>query len=808
MTRERAIRKQSKKRTRSVWVATGTFMACAAVRPSGHAYATEAKAVAESAGAAKAPATLPVRRFEIPAGPLGAVLDAYRAATGVEVRVPDSGVLQIPSPGVSGVLSVEVALRQILAGTGLGYRFTSGDTVSLTLDARESVEVTAQVPIEISPKFTEPIRDTPQTISVVPAQVMEEQATSTLRDALRNVAGISIAAGEGGFQGDSLTLRGFSARNDIYIDGMRDFGSYYRDPFNLQQVEVLKGPASSEFGRGSTGGVINQSSKAPSLRPFLGADLFLGTAQTYRVTADMAQPLTAIGDGAAFQLAVMGNDSHVAGRDVAQNRRFGVAPSFGFGLDGPTRVTLSYFHLTARDIPDYGVPWYFNEPAPVDRSNYYGFEDGSFLDTTADMGTIRFEHDFSPGVSIRNQARYARYSRDGRITEARIPTSVTPETPLDTIAVTRNQIAVSSAETFLQNQLDATFRFATGGLQHTVVAGIEFGRETSDPIRRAYTGVPGTSLLRPDPGQEFAGTSTVSSRVDATSDTFAAYALDTVAIGKFDVTAGIRWDRFATDYVQSVAPVLDLSRTDEMPNWRAAIVYKPTPLGAIYFDAGTSSNPSAEALSLSAANVNLDPEENRTYEVGTKWDLSAGRLAVRVAAFRTEKLNAREPDPNNPALNVLAGKQRVDGAELEIGGRITDDWRVNLAYAYLNGKLVESEYYPQAVGARLANVPENTFRLWNVFSLPWAFELGAGANYVGSRTASTTAPNDPVTGLLKEAPGYWTFDAMIRRPISTSIDLQLNLYNLGNTTYYDQLHPGHIVPGAGRAALLGVALKM
>ena len=804
MTRERARKKQSKKRTRSVWIAAGTLVAYSAVRPSARALAaTSGGATASVSGGPTA--TLPVRRFEISAGPLGAVLEAFRAASGVRVRVPDPAVLQIHSPGVTGVLPAEIALRQILEGTGLAFRFTSSDSADLTFDVQESLEVNATAPVNISPKFTEPVRDTPQTISVVPAEVMEEQATSTLRDALRNVAGLSIAAGEGGFQGDSLTLRGFSARNDIYIDGMRDFGSYYRDPFNLQQVDVLKGPASAEFGRGSTGGVVNQSSKTPSLQPFLGADLFLGTAANYRVTADLTQPLPALGSGTSFQIAAMGNDSQVAGRDVAENRRFGVAPSLGFGLDGPTRLTLAYFHLTAKDIPDYGVPWYFNEPAPVDRSNYYGFREGSFLDTTADMGTIRFEHDFSANLSLRDQARYAVYTRDGRITEARLPASATPTTPLDQIQVTRNQIAAESTESFLQNQLDATLRFETGALGHTFVAGVEFGRETSDPTRRAYSGVPTTGLLHPDPSDPFAGTAVVSSDVDTTSDTFAAYVLDTVSIGDFQLTGGFRWDRFSTDYEQHVAPVLSLSRVDEMPNWRAAIVYKPKPYGTIYFDAGTSSNPSAEALSLSTANVNLDTERNRTYEAGTKWDLSGGRLALRLALFHTEKLNAREPDPNDPSVNVLAGKQRVNGVEVEASGRILEGWRANVAYAFLDAKLTESQYYPQSVGARLANVPENTFRVWNVFTLPWELELGAGANYVGSRTASTTAPNDPVTGLLKEAPAYWTFDAMVRRPISSALDLQVNLYNLGNTTYYDQLHPGHIVPGAGRSALFGVA---
>ena len=803
MSRQRAIRKQSRKRTRSVWMAAGTLAAYAAVKPS--ARALPAETAPGSAAGPAAPATLPVRRFEIAPGPLGAVLEAYRTAAGVKVTVPDAGLLQIPSPGVRGVMSVEVALKQLLVGTQVGFRFTSAGAAELTLDASEEMVVTGETPLDISPKFTQPLLDTPQSISVVPRELMQEQANTTLREALRNVAGVSIAAGEGGFQGDSLTLRGFSARNDIYVDGMRDFGSYYRDPFHLQQVEVLKGPSSSEFGRGSTGGVINQSTKLPTLQPRIGGEAFIGTAETYRATVDIDQTIPAFGEGSAFQLSAMGNQNHVAGRDVTQNKRWGVAPSIAFGLDGPTQLTLAYFHLTANDIPDYGVPWYFHEPAPVDRANYYGFEEGSFLDTTADMGTIRFSHEFSPNITIRDQARYASYGRNGRITEARLPGSATPDTPLDQILVTRNQIAAESTETFLQNQLDATFQFKTGAVGHTLVSGIEVGRETSDPIRRQYSGVPTTGFLRPHPGNPFAGTATISSNVEATANTFAAYLLDTVALGNFEVTAGFRWDRFDTDYEQTVGNAVQLSRVDEMPNWRAAIAYKPQSNGTIYFDAGTSSNPSAEALSLSVANVDLSPEENQTFEIGTKWDLLSGQLAVRAALFQTEKLNAREPDPNDSTLQVLAGKQRVRGGEIEVSGSVTKDWRVNLAYAYLDGRLTESVAFPNAIGARLPNVPENTFRLWNMFDLPWDLQLGAGINYVSARTASSTVPNDPVTGLLKEAPSYVTFDAMVRRPLTEALMLQLNLYNLGNTTYYDQLHPGHIVPGPGRGALFGVA---
>ena len=222
-----------------------------------------------------------------------------------------------------------------------------------------------------------------------------------------------------------------------------------------------------------------------------------------------------------------------------------------------------------------------------------------------------------------------------------------------------------------------------------------------------------------------------------------------------------------------------------MPTWRAALVYKPVPAGSIYFAAGTSFNPSAESLSLSASNANLPPEKNKTYELGSKWDLDGGKMSVRGAVFRTEKTNAREPDPNNSLLNVLAGDQRVDGAQIEVRGRLTSRWEMLSSYAYLDGKVVSSKYYPAAVGARLANVPANTFNFWTNYRLPRQWKFGAGGNFVSSRTASSTVPFDPTTGLVKEVPGYWVFNAMAKHRLTEHVDLQVNVYNIANRYYYD-----------------------
>ena len=288
----------------------------------------------------------------------------------------------------------------------------------------------------------------------------------------------------------------------------------------------------------------------------------------------------------------------------------------------------------------------------------------------------------------------------------------------------------------------------------------------------------------------------------------AAYVLDTVKVGRrWDFSGGFRFDRFDTDYQQTLGTPSAYSRVDNMPSWRAAAVYKPVSFGSIYVDAGTSFNPSAESLSLSSTTASLPPEKNRTYELGSKWDFPHSRLSLRAALFRTTKLNAREPDPNNTLLNVLAGTQRVNGAQVEVRARLTSRWDLMASYANLDARVVSSNYYPASIGAQLANVPRNSFNFWSTWSLPGRWDTGFGGNFVSSRTASSTAPFDATTGLVKAVPGYWVFNAMARHPLAEHVDLQVNLANLANRYYYDELHPGHIVLGPGRSALIGLKFK-
>jgi catecholate siderophore receptor len=786
------------------WLAVGTIAVYTAIgsKTIHVAFAQDARAASKNPDRIAYGPALSALQFDIAPGPLGEALDRFERAAQLQVRVSSPGIRELQSPGVSGLFKPDRAMDLLLKDTGAAWRFTSARTIIVDLGKVSSTIYVTEKLETLSgsiPKYSGALRDIPQSIDVVPHSVIAEQNATTLRDTLRNVAGISLAAGEGGSQGDNLTMRGFTARNDLFIDGMRDFGSYYRDPFNVEEIEVLQGPSSMSFGRDSTGGVVNQATKAPGLSRFISGGFDFGADLTRRVALDVNAPVPQLGKNTAFRLNLMGNAGNVAGRDVAENRRAGVAPSLEFGLGTPTRLTLSYFHQNENDIPDYGIPWLFDGPAPVNRHNYYGFRDGNFLRAYDDIGTIKAEHDFSRRLSLRNQLRYANYVRDARITEAQI---VTPNT------VNRNQIAVNSVESYFDDQLDLTANFETGFLRHSVAAGMEAGREISDPVRPKYSNVLTTSLLNPNENDVFTGIATPSSDVHATSNSAAVYFVDTVKFArKWDLTGGIRWDRFNTHYTQQVAPASAFNRLDEQPTWRAGLVYHPNPAGSVYVSASTSFNPSAESLSLSASNANLPPEKNHSLEAGTKWDLLGGRLSLRGALFRTGKTNAREPDPAHPLLNVLAGNQRASGVEATVSGRITSRWEVLSGYAHLDASVVSSRYYPAAAGAPLANVPANTLSFWSSYRFSRHWEAGAGGNFVDSRTASSTAPFDPVTGGVRQVPSYWVFQAMASHPITEHVSIQANIYNIAGRYYYDQVHPAHIVPGPGRSALIGLKFK-
>ncbi len=673
-----------------------------------------------------------------------------------------------------------------------------------------------------SPRYTEPLRDVPQTITVVPRAVIEQQNATTLRDVLRNVPGISFQAGEGGVpSGDNLSIRGFSARTDMFVDNVRDFGGYARDPFNFEQVEVAKGPSSTSAGRGSTGGSINLMSKAPQLDRFYGGSFGVGTEDYKRMTLDFNQPVAKSPiPGTAVRLNAMYNESGVANRDVVNNERWGIAPSVAFGLGTPTRLTLSYFHLSQDNIPDYGIPWvptnsgplraYGNKPAPVDYSNFYGLKSKDFEKTRTDIPSALLEHDFNEQFSLRNLTRYGRNDRDSVITAPRFVDISAAAGPQYGDSITRQNQSRDQVDDIFVNQTDFTSRFDTWRLNHTLVASLEYAHETS--LNYSRTGaVVNTTLFNPNTDTEYAGHIRRNGiRAEAKSDSVAVSLFDTIKFGEhWQAQGGVRFDHFATDFhtITNGRPHMkDLSREDNEVSWRSGLVYKPVKEGSIYVSYGTSFNPSAEGLSLSASptaanNFDTDPEESRTFEVGTKWDLFENRANISLAVFRTEKTNARTEDPaDSTDILVLDGEQRVDGFEIGAAGRLTEKWQVYGGYAYLVSEITKSNN-PREKGQELSNTPKNTFTVWTTYDLPWHLQIGGGAQYTDSRYSINTEVN------RREAPSYWLFDGMVGWTPNEHFSLRLNVYNLADEEYIDRVGGGHFVPGAGRSAVLTASLK-
>jgi catecholate siderophore receptor len=739
--------------------------------------------------------------FNIPAGTLETVLLAFQKTSGLQVVIPDEGMRSIASHGVTGRYSAEQALREILRETGVSYRFSDKQTVILEIRAgTESVEIKDDSRVVLSStKYTEPLLNTPQTINVIPKAVMEEQGATTLRDVLKNVPGLTIAAGEGGNPaGDNLTLRGFSARNDIFVDGVRDLSPQSRDPFNLEQVEVVKGPGSVYTGRGSAGGAINLLNKTPGLRRTFSGTLDFGTDRTRRATADLNLPF---GDSVAFRMNLLGHHSGVAGRDVVKFDRWGLAPSLTFGLGKPTRATISYYKLKQNNVSDYGIPWvpatnnalveFRDRPAPVPRDTFYGLRNRDFEKLDSDLVTLKFEHDFNDGLSLRNQLRFSNSARDSIATPPRFANN-------NSTAINRELRSWQTEDKVWDNQTDFIAHFSTGEIEHALVTGLDVTRENNTRQTRTAPNML-TTLLDPNPDDVYTGAITVSPIVgDVTANSQALYLFDTAKLGKkWELNGGLRWDRFDVDGITITG--VPVSRIDRMLSVRAGAVFKPLPQGAIYGSYGTSLNPSLEGLSYNTANTVIDPEKTYTLEAGSKWDFFSGRMLLSGAVFRVEKLNARTPGvlPGDPP-QVLEGKQRVEGAEISLEGNITSAWQVLAGYTLLDSTTVESNV-PAEIGKELVNTPRNSFNVWSTYRLPSGFHFGGGARFVDRRFGNTIN--------TRFVDAYWTFDLMASYPISKHVDLKLNLYNLTDKFYFDRIGGGHIVPGPGRAAMLSTSFR-
>lgn len=640
-----------------------------------------------------------------------------------------------------------------------------------------------------APRLPMSVQDTPQTINIVPRTLIDERGAVSLREALRNVTGISFAAGEGGLSGDNLTLRGFSATNDFYIDGIRDSAPYTRDPFNVESIEVLKGPSAVMFGRGSTGGVINQTSRMPEQRNFGEFSGSFMSPMGMRATGD----INLSAGNVAARLNTMAMHQNVARRDNVYNERWGVAPSITWGLGGDTQVNLSYLHQYENNIPDFGIPIIAGRVANVNVANFYGLSGVDREQYTTDIVTGSIRHRFTEGVTVSNITRYGNYYRDINATAPRIIGTVTASTPLANIMVNRQAQIRSGLSTILENQTELRVRAVTGPLEHNIVGGLEVGRE-SVQLRRWTATRPTASLLYPNydqaPGYQDARTLTADSL--AVSSRVAVYALDQIRIGQyFEVLGGIRFENFETDLTNRFTRNANFSRSDDMWSWRAAGVFKPVRGVRTYVAAGTSYNPSAESIALTAATAPLAPESNLSYELGASWEVTPN-FEVRGALFQIEKTNARTVDPTNTTVTVLQGEQRVRGFEISASGSLLPNWNLIAGYTYLNSEIVKSRN-PAEVGREMMNTPRHTAALWTTYDLPYGVTIGGGVSYVDSRYGN---PANTV-----RVPAYARYDATISWNVTPGLTARVNGLNLTDRRFYEGVYQGNITPGAGRTII-------
>lgn len=713
--------------------------------------------------------------------------------------------------------AVAAVFGSIVPGALLAQATVPSDTTLPEVNVRDSATRDDYAPgVSNIGKVPTPIRDIPQTVTVINRAVMEAQGATSLADALRSVPGITIGAAEGGTIGNNFNLRGFSARTDLYLDGMRDRGQVYRDVFSLEQVEVLKGASSMLFGRGATGGVINQVSKAPSRTQLNEASVTVGTQPSLRLTADLNQPL---GDTSAFRISLMAQDVRST-RDVMENKDYAIAPSLRFGINTPTEVTLSALFSHNRDMPDYGLPPLNGRPADVNRHNFYGLTDDRTIQDVAQLAA-KVSHKLSPDMTLQNQTRYSRYSVDARESgannvgtqnDAGIYTPFPATNTANSTGLPPSQLFVGLGshdrqitDTSLYNQTDLISKFETGGIRHELITGLEVGSDENNVQSSSrnvganafFTSV---NLASPTYGTGADLPSTPGNTVNAKARTFAPYVNDTISLSKrWKIVAGLRHDRYHADLTNSVNTPPSASQSVSFTSVRSGLIFQPSDAQSYYVSYGTSFNPSLEALTLTNGQQSLDPEKNRSYELGGKWDMMNGDLSLSSAIFQTDKENARSQV--SPGVFELAGDVRVRGFEAGAAGRVTRNWQVLAGYTSLDARIVKASSLDATQGNALANTPRHSASLWTTYNLSREWEIGTGVTYMSERFASN---NNAVS-----VPDYVRWDATVAYH-QPKYDIRLNVLNLANRLNYEQLIPsdrGRSVPSIDRTALLTLAYK-
>lgn len=636
-------------------------------------------------------------------------------------------------------------------------------------------------------KIEAPLRDIPQTVNVIPQALLRDQGALSLQDVLKSVPGVGLSTGDG--QRDQVSIRGFSAIADQFIDGLRDDALYYRDLSNIEQIEIIKGPASVLYGRGSSGGMINRVTKKPGAN-VSEATLQAGSWGQKRGQFDLAR--NHAGSGVAWRItgAVEDADSY---RDQQFLEREALAPSAQFKLGANTSLLLQAEYLHDKRVTDFGLPSYQGKPVDVAPSTYYGAANAKDFDfSEARVAALGFtlEHHFNQKLSLRNAFRHYDYRLDRNNT---LPGSVNETAK--TVSLTRGNVLRNEDGWF--NQTELTQNLELGGMQHQLLYGLEIGKQNKDQVVRSQANAATVSLYNPvAPVVPFTAGGNPTANNLGVFSVASAYAQDLVTLAaNWKALAGVRYDHFEQENRERRVGVPNMARTDVAWSPRAGLVYQPAAGQSYYASFSRSFQPSGETFTLVASNANLAPEVTTNKEVGAKFDLMDGRATAGLSLFRLQRTNMKATDPATSRV-ISMGTQRSDGLELTLAGDLGNGWKAWSGYSWLGGRMVASVARDdgQAVqGKRPTLTPEHSANAWLSKELTGNIGVGAGVNYVGDRFAN---PGNTVT-----LAGYTAADAMVYYR-TKALDLQLNVLNLFDREYIVSGHGSSkhlMLPGAPRS---------
>ena len=664
-------------------------------------------------------------------------------------------------------------------------------------------------------KADQDLRDVPQSVTVVTEKLIEDRNLDTLKEALRNTAGISFLAAEGGEE--DIRLRGFSlqATGDIFIDGIRDPAFYERDTFNWDRLEVLRGSASMLFGRGSTGGAVNQVSKLPRLANGYDLELTAGSGNYLRGVADINYRT---GDTSALHIAAMGT---VADNYGAETDKQGIASTFRWGMGSSDEFVAGLYYLHNDNGINYGIPWLpgGSDPlVPIDPRNYYGMA-SDYSAGGVKYAALTHTHRFANGGQWRSAVRVGQYDRDQRASAVRFANAalqpgglaVSRGTLTDATVLTRGtQVKIMDMDT-VHGQSDYSREFAWAGFNHSLQSGLDGAREDFDGfVALLPAGVtlakPTTTLGRPDDGVGIDESLRIKTRNrDFAARAVGAYVQDLVQVSpSWKVLGGLRWDRFEGTYRTLSTAAADFGavtaergRTDSLWSKRFGVLYQPTPMTSFHFSYGTSFNTSGDTYQYDALGSNTPPEASRNFELGARFDLAEGNASVRLALFHATKYNERNRDEDsvNATNYVLSGARHAAGIEVDVSGRITPAWEIYTSYAWIPDAEVDrassvlgTTLIGETVGQRPGLTPRYTGTVWTTYALTPNLRLGGGIN-----ARSQDSPQQ--SSLI--APAFVTGDLMVEYTVG-ALQFKANLTNVTDELYADVLYRGHYVAGKPR----------